>query len=94
MLTDYGPNKTKMLSAFHLIDRSSVAEGGLPMMPARRQFLRLTMAAATLPLISHIVRAQAYPNLSSGWFERPQHLCRRLVDGQSNHGTGIGFFRL
>src|SRR5437867_6820844 len=31
------------------------------MVPARRQFLRLTMAAATLPLTSHIARAQAYP---------------------------------
>src|SRR5258706_8656729 len=31
------------------------------MMPARRQFLRLTMAAATLTLTSHIARAQAYP---------------------------------
>src|SRR6202163_4414062 len=31
------------------------------MMLARRQFLRLTMAAATLTLTSHIVRAQAYP---------------------------------
>jgi tripartite-type tricarboxylate transporter receptor subunit TctC len=31
------------------------------MMLARRQFLRLTMAAATLTLTSYIVRAQAYP---------------------------------
>src|SRR5258708_842734 len=60
MLPDYGSNTTKMLSAFHVIG-VSVAEGGLPMMLARRQFLRLTMAAATLTLTSHIVRAQAYP---------------------------------
>src|SRR5262245_1189361 len=32
------------------------------MMVARRQLLRLTMAAATLPLTSHVVRAQAYPS--------------------------------
>src|SRR5712672_2308813 len=31
------------------------------MMLARRQFLRLTTAAATLTLTSHIARAQAYP---------------------------------
>jgi tripartite-type tricarboxylate transporter receptor subunit TctC len=31
------------------------------MMLARRQFLRLTLAAATLTFTSHIVRAQAYP---------------------------------
>ena len=37
------------------------------MMLARRQFLRLTMAAATLTLTSHIVRAQAYPS-------RPVHI--------------------
>lgn len=30
-------------------------------MHARRQFLRLAMAAATLPLSSHVVRAQEYP---------------------------------
>jgi len=46
------------------------------MMPARRQFLRLTMAAATLTLTSHIVRAQAYPS-------RPVHIIVSFGSGSA-----------
>ncbi len=40
------------------------------------------------------VRAETQPDLHAGWCERPQSLCRRLVDGQSDYGTRADLRRL
>src|SRR5262245_16439019 len=61
METYYGSTTSSMLSRSQLMWRS-IAEGGLQMMFARRQFLQLAASVAALAAASGVASAQAYPS--------------------------------